>query len=471
MARLVFLFLLFVFSKNALAAQPDSLPQTFLKIREIQINGNKKTRPSVILRELEIAPGDSILLSNLPILLERNRLRLMNTGLFSSVKINIKNWSGDQKITLFVEVEESWYVFPIPVFKLADRNFNVWWREFDHSFQRIFYGLDLYHFNLTGNNDKFKIGAQFGYAQRFEASYNHPGINSKRTLGFSGEFFYTRLREIPLRTDDNRLIFLFKPDQNLGRQWRISTSLNWRPGLFTTHNLTLERRENQIADTVARELNPDYFLEKRKQQKHFSLVYSIEHDRRDIRPYPLHGWFGRLEIRQNGLLPNDDLHLARCIFRLNKYFSFSKKVSLEMISGGKFSLPRGKIPYFNNQSLGYGNDFVRGYEYYVVDGLDFGLLKTGFHFQLFNRNLQLGKMMPLKSFRLFPLKIYFAVNNDFGYANDPYFSKGNPLANQFLYGYGIGLDIVGYYTRVGQFEISRNLRGETGFYFKVRDEF
>ena len=24
---------------------------------------------------------------------------------------------------------ENWYIFPIPKFELADRNFNVWWKE------------------------------------------------------------------------------------------------------------------------------------------------------------------------------------------------------------------------------------------------------------------------------------------------------------------------------------------------------
>lgn len=473
--RLLPIFLLLFFSKK-IQAQADTTaqaaaPQTILKIEEITIAGNKKTRNAVIFREMNLHVGDTILLENLAPRLDRNRLLLMNTELFTSVKINVRRWSADNRISLHVEVEESWFIFPIPIFQLADRNFNVWWRDFDHSFERVFWGLDLYHFNFSGNNDYLKIGAQFGYAQRFEAAYNHPGLNRRRTLGFRGEFFYSRLREIPLTTLENELIFRFEPAQNLGRQWRAVASLNWRPGLFTTHTFTLERRENQIAAHVARDLNPDYFLNGRTRQQHFSLIYIFQRDRRDIRPYPLRGWFFRAEFRKNGLLPSDDLQLARLNLRYDRYFSFSKKLSLEVISGAKLTLPRRKIPYFNNQALGYRNDLVRGYEYYVVDGSDFGLLKTGLHLELFNRSMQLGKLMPLKTFRVFPLKIYLTLNNDFGYSNDPSYSAGNPLTNQFLYGYGIGVDIVAYYTRVGQFEISRNRLGETGFFFKVRDEF
>ena len=67
----------------------------------------------------------------------------------------------------------------------------------------------------------------------------------------------------------------------------------------------------------------------------------------------------------------------------------------------------------------------------MADGVDYAVLKTGVHFELMNRTFQLGRYMPLNAFKTFPLKIYLAFNNDTGYANDPYYSAGNPLSNRW----------------------------------------
>ena len=79
--------------------------------------------------------------------------------------------------------------------------------------------------------------------------------------------------------------------------------------------------------------------------------------------------------------------------------------------------------------------------------------------------------MPLKSFQLFPLKIYLAFNNDLGYANDPYHAARNPQSNRPIWGYGLGLDFVAYYNKVAQLEWSTNDLGESGFFVHIRSGF
>jgi len=56
-------------------------------------------------------------------------------------------------------VSERWYTFPEPQFELADRNFNVWWNEQDHDFDRTEYGVDLLCYNFTGNYDLLEVKA------------------------------------------------------------------------------------------------------------------------------------------------------------------------------------------------------------------------------------------------------------------------------------------------------------------------
>jgi hypothetical protein len=81
-----------------------------------------------------------------------------------------------------------------------------------------------------------------------------------------------------------------------------------------------------------------------------------------------------------------------------------------------------------------------------------------------NRSFHLGKIVPFKAYRNFPVKAYLSLNNDLGYANDPWYADLNPLSNRLLWGYGLGLDFVLYYDKVFRFEWARNDRGEHGFF-------
>ncbi len=464
--NLKILILFFVLPK-VLVAQADSLSPQFVVIEKIEIEGDKKTKAGTILRELEFAQGDSLPTAGLPSILERNRLRLLNLGIFSEVSISVANWGSDGRISLLVHVAEGWYVFPVPILSLSDRNFNVWWNEFNRSFKRVNYGLDWSQLNLTGRADALKAKAQFGYTNTYELSYRSPGLNKSRTLGLEASLSYSRAHELSYQTTNNKLQFLKVRESWQIEQIRASVTLISRPKLFKSQYFTLEYRDNLVADTVAHVLNPDYFLAGKTRQRHFSAVYSLSYDYRDIKPYPLKGWRAYIEIRKNGLLPSDDLQLFRVFAEWDQYFSFNKWISLELVGKLRGSLPRRQPPWSNNQALGYGGNLVRGYDYYVIDGLDFGVFRTSWHFQIFKSEFHLGKFMPIKAYRKMPIKIYFAVNNDLGWANDPFYTAKNPLTNRLLYGYGPGLDFVLYYDKSIRCEWTWNDLGQGGFFLRV----
>ncbi len=461
------LFILFYFVPLTLTAQVDSVAVPYVHVEKINIAGNKKTKAATILRELEFGVGDSLPAADLVAAFERNRLRLMNLGIFSEVNISVNSWSGPQQANLLVHVSEGWYVYPVPILSLSDRNFNVWWNEFNHSFKRVNYGLDWSQLNLTGRADALKAKTQFGYTNSYELGYRSPGLNRQRTLGLEASLAYSRAHELPYQTTQNKLQFLKVPESWQVEQIRGSVTLVSRPKLFQSQSFTLEYRDNRVADTVARVLNPDYFLAGSTHQRHFSAVYSLRFDYRDIRPYPLKGWRAVIEIRQNGLLPSDDLHLFRAFAEWDQYFSFNKWLSLELVGKVRSSLPRRQPPWSNNQALGYGDNLVRGYDYYVVDGLDFGLLRSSWHFRIFENQFLLGPLMPIKAYKKMPIKVYFALNNDLGWTNDPYYTATNPLANRLLYGYGPGLDFVLYYDKSVRFEWTWNDLGEGGFFLRI----
>src|SRR5687767_2951023 len=63
-------------------------------IRNIIIEGNKKTKPAIIMRELPFKPGDGYPLSELVKKFEISRKRLMNTTLFHEAIISLKKSEG-----------------------------------------------------------------------------------------------------------------------------------------------------------------------------------------------------------------------------------------------------------------------------------------------------------------------------------------------------------------------------------------
>jgi outer membrane protein assembly factor BamA len=454
----------------AVAQQPLT-DSNYVYIDTILLEGNRKTKNALLFRDLEFRQGDSILRADLEATLKRNSLRLLNLNLFTIVDIQVVEWRPGNHAVLRIKMIETWFVLPIPVFELSDRNFNVWWKQFNRSLRRVNYGLDLVHNNVSGYADRLKLRFGAGFNNIYEVAYRLPPLNKGQTLQLQTSLAYTRQHEVAYTTTDN--IVRFRRDPNA---WNITQilgtiNLNWRPGLNNFHNFILEYRDIRVSDSIGVILNPDFFLNARTQQQHFSLVYIGTQDLRDIRPYPLHGTFSRIEIRQNGLLPTDDLHLFRVFAERAWYFPLVKNLYADIAIKGRTSLPRRKPPYYNNQALGYFGNFVRGYEYIVSDGLDFAVLKTAFHFEFLNRVFQLGKFMPLKTFKTLPLKLYLSFNNDTGFSNDPYYRVGNPLANKLLYGYGLGLDVVAWYNKTARFEFSWNDIGQRGFFLRIDSGF
>jgi outer membrane protein assembly factor BamA len=450
-----------------LVAQTGAPDSAWVYIDSLILKGNRKTKNAIILRELEFAVGDSLPVAGLQEKLTFNSQRLLNLGLFTVVEIRVIQMKPGNHVDLVIDMTETWYLLPVPVFALIDRNFNVWWKEFNRSLLRTEYGIDLTHNNLSGAVDALKMKLIFGYTNSYELSYVLPPLNPGQTLRMQTAISYSRRHEVAYQTLENKLQFYRDPDIWNLEQFLAFVNVTWRPGLFNTHTFSAEYRDTRISDTIARVMNPDFFLNGQNRQRHASLLYKVVWDYRDIRPFPLNGWLGVLELRQNGLLPTDNLHLFRMFAEYAHHSPLKHPFYLSVAAKGRFSLPRNKPPYYNNQALGYFGNFVRGYEYYVSDGLDFAVFKSSIHIELLNKTFNMGKWMPFKAFRKIPLKCYLSINNDLGYANDPYYTANNPLVNRPLYGYGLGFDLLAWYNKTVRIEYTRNDIGEGGVYIRV----
>lgn len=448
-------------------AKAQATTVQWVVVDSISIEGNKTTRAAWLLRELEFQQGDTLSTAGIGKTLERNRLRLLNTGVLTDARINIRKWDTAHHLHLHVVVKEAWLWYPVPVFDLPDRNFNVWWHEFDHSLQRVNYGVDLTRINLTGRADPLKMTTTFGYTNRYNISYRRPGLNTKQTLGLEASFTFNRARETAFRTVGNKLQFYRNPEDWQIRRILSHLRFTWRPKLYATHFFSVGYVNIQVSDTIASSLNPHYFGEGRRQQQYALLQYRFVWDRLDLRAYPLRGWWLEAELTQDGFLPKHDLHLSRIRLDTRRYYGLSNRWSMEHIGRVRWGWSANPIPYANNQALGYGGDVLRGYEYYVADGISFALLRNTLRYQLLNRTVRMGKGKWLSAYSQLPLKIFLTAHTDVGGSRDPYHTDQNPYANRTLWGQGVGIHVIAYYDKVMRLEWSRNHLGETGIFLGI----
>lgn len=438
---------------------------SWITIDTLIVNGNKKTRVGAILRELPFQPGDTILLNQLTEKLDEGQQRLMNTGLFASADFSYKNWEGaTQKVHLQLDLVENWYIYPIPKFELADRNFNVWWKDQKRSLERVNIGLEFKHLNLTGWGDEFEIGFEYGYTRSYYISYKRPYLNRARTLGLETNLSFSRNREVNYATENNKQLFVNSENSFMRRQSQLRTALNWRPLLYVKHGFLLEYYYNWVDPSVVTDNNPDYFVNNNNEQQYIRLGYNLRADYRDNRNYPWDGYAYGGDLLKDGIGFFKDRNALILETYLEKYWGFSEKLSVSLGLRGKYNFIRQPQAYQNNRAMGFGSNKMSGYELYLIDGLDMGLLRSNLRWQLFKGNVTFGKWVFLESFRKLPFQVNASFSSDLGYVNSPFNTGNNPLNNKLLWGGGAGLDFLLYYNIVFRVQYSVNQRGETGIF-------
>lgn len=439
----------------------EGAPSGKVLLKSINITGNKVTRRSIILREMSVQEGDSISLAAMQDLLVLNQKRIFNLSIFIEVQLEnvpvtpgIVNWE--------ILVREQWYIMPEFNFQLADRNFNVWWVEQNRDIRRANIGLSLKHRNFRGNLENAAIIAQIGYTQKFGLEYNRPYFDKAQKHGFGVKVFTSRNEEWYYKTDSNKWEFARTPGSYITSAFEASGSYSYRPAYASRHQLELRYRSQSVQDTLL-ELNPDYFLNGSNNQQLIELIYRYELNRVDNWNYPLTGFKA----------------ITQCIFRVGwKGFDFQNQYQAELayhkqlskkwysshILRGRISYPQYQ-PYTYVYAMGIGSEYLRGFEYYVIDGSHYGILRTNLKYELLNFSI---RKMPIKYIATIPIRIYPKAYVDVGYAANK-FPGNSTLNNRPLYSGGFGIDFVTFYDIKVRVEYSWNDLGEKGLFLHINN--
>lgn len=448
----------------------DTLANRMLHVNRVIIIGNKVTRQRIIDRELSLKPGDSIRAAALTTTLEWDKNKLYNLRLFNTVSVRALDM-GNNHIDLLVEVTERWYIFPVPIFELSDRNFSEWWNNYNHDLSRINYGLRIYKYNFRGRNESLRLTAQFGFYRRFDIQYRIPNIDRTQKHGLTFNLDFGAPRNMAYQTVDHRLEFL-RQDRTVKETYGAGITYSYRKSFFETHAITYNYRNTEVLDTVLT-LNPNFNNFSKPKQQYSQLSYYFVSEHRDVVLYPLRGYQFTAYASRNGLLPQDDLNQWELNLTYAVHTSVGKSYFLSNFSSVFWSTPVNQ-PYSAYDALGYRNLVIRGFENYVVEGPAFALNKTTFKRKIFGRNWTIPNM-PIEQFNYFPLALYLKVYADFGYVqNYAYYQEkdlNTRLSNRMLLGAGAGLDIVTVYDLVIRLEYTFTQDQKGGFFLNARKEF
>jgi len=439
----------------------------YIIIDSVIFKGNDKTRDNILRRELDIISGDTLQVSEVDSRVEFNRRKLINTNLFIWVKSNSHPNNSDH-ITVTFEFLEQWYLLAYPIFQLADRNLNDWW-ERGHSFERTIYGAHFIHNNFRGRNERLSFKAETGFTQRIELGYSNPYLDRKKTLGLGASLTYVTNKNIAFKTINDTLNTI-SSDKILRERWSGALSFRKRLRFYDFHFAEIRYSHTIIADTI-RQLNPNYYYKGSNEQNFLQLTYAFSYDFRDFAPYPLRGRKIDLAYNYYGILAQDALNYWDLKASIAYFFDLGSKIFISSQWKAKLTQENIYIPYANIQGLGYGSDNVRGYELNVIDGTNFLLSKNTIKYQLFNKIIPI-RFIPYKQFNQMPVSLYPTVFFDFAYVYQaqPELTSSR-YSNRWIYGMGVGFDIVTYYNFVCKLGVPLINSGKSGLVVSVAREF
>jgi outer membrane protein assembly factor BamA len=443
--------------------EPDTTAQQGYTIQNIEITGNRRTNPNVILREVNFQIGEAYSLEDLNHRFQKARKQLMNTGLFIQATISLKSMQGND-VYVSIEVLEKWYLWPQPFVKTVDKSINEWWTEKDRDMNRINYGIYITQNNFTGRNDKLKFNIMNGYTKQLALQYYGLFLDQKLRWSLNMGVVAGKNREVNYMTFDDKPVPIKDNGHFLRNYGAWFTEVAYRPAIKTKHTFGIAYSYEDFADTIFK-LNPFFAL--RHQTMRFpELSYRLSYFDVDFIPYPTKGHILDISLRKKGF--RAPVNLWQLTAKGQASWPINSNYFFTLSAVGQVKLPF-RQPYYTSGFIGQDDQYLQGYEYYTIDGVAGGYGKASITRKVLSTHFSLAPRS-IRQLHQIPLKIYAKtfVNTGYVYNTQPGF---NTLDNKMLYSGGFGLDLVTFTDFVIKLEWSVNRLWENGLYLHKRGYF
>lgn len=398
------------------AQQADST----IIVRNIVVEGNEMTKGYIILREMELKPGEKLT----PALVQRDQKRIYSLQLFN--KVDIDYTADGQEATVFVRVAERWYLFPFPIigFKYRDP-------------KNLFYGAGVIHQNFRGRNEKIYFSGALGYDRWINFVYQNPKLTDDDDLFFRAGITYSKVRNLSVTRGEYDQI-VFNPGLTLGKRFGLYQTLLgsvyydvWSvsdPGL------------NRTASGSGR----DAFV---------TLGMRYLYDSRDVREYSTDGMYLSLTVQKYGL-GESELNLFRYGFDVR---AFTPSVENVTLAGRSFAslVSGGIVPPYRQVQFGF-SERIRGYFRTELEGENIAGGSVEFRLPIFQPRYTVLPLSIPAEFKVLRYGLYAGVFADAGriwYRSEPVSTKN------WYSGYGAGLHFLLPYSIVIRTEYAMNNLG------------
>ena len=473
--RFIYLLIVtfFCLSANAQYRVPQVTDSTMAYyIANVVVQGNKKTKNYIVIRDITFAKGDSILPQALDEALKRSQQNIFNTALFIEVKLDaIRNPKNRQDITIFVTVKERWYIFPNLEFKLYDKNYKEWVNVYNADISRVQYGVRFVHNNLSGRRDVLRLNIINGFSKELSFSYAQPYTDKDLKHGFSIIGGYKSSIGVNYADSVNAGLprqlcaSCTKPNFRLFSQqnYFVGVGYNYRISNYANHGTSITFINNTIADTVAKK-NPNYYTGNILTANILDINYTYSYGKLDYFAYPTVGSTFRVGARMR--FASKGANQLLLFSFIGKNVALRKRLFFGSTLSTSLKLMPSPYNYNNLKSSNLEIPNLRGLEQYLIyNTFDVGL-RNSFRFNFIDKKYKLG--LHQKYFDVVPIKAYLRPFADFGYAylNTTYYNNYSRLNNKLLYTYGIGLDVVTIYDFVIRIDYSFNQLEQRGLFFR-----
>ncbi len=425
-----------------------------LKITSIIITGNKTTKDDIILREMSLKKGGKFTLKQY----SEDLLNIYNLALFTKVDI-IPVPVGEKEIALNVDVQERWYILPLPSGGIEE---GEW--------KKVWVSMNLRWDNFRGRNERLNAGFRIFYNPSVSLSYYVPWVGEKLHLfmGLGGSWSRQRNKSLIAVGRESGSNTIAYNDSNFeNTQYKAELTV----GRYFGRNFSVftEFRFNHLRVS---KYAPGRTLSENGLDRYMVIGGGISYDSRDIYEYATKGFYFRTLYERYGFF-DKEINFGRYILENQSFIPITIKKDYYITLASKFytSLAMGaNIPYYNHEYLGYSEDYVRGWKGKAYEGDDVLTLYNEVRIPIIKPRYVRGKdMMIVKNLPIIKNLdirhgLYFTIIYDIGtvwYKEESLFKK------RFLSGAGIGLNFIapfGYVVRADWvFRFGTPTVGQLGF--------
>ena len=415
-----------VLPSAALTGEQAASPAGSPVITGFAVFGNRLTKPEIIVREITLQVGETIDLEEI----EYAKSRIYSLGLFNRVEIS---WPPMDSTVLLVEVDERWFLYPVPMVGIVDRNWDHW-----------YYGLGVKHENFRGRNEKIFAGFVLGYNPWVSLSYTNPWI-------FGDAQFFTETGFAWSRVVNKSMASQGEGPNLGGTQYVASQALGKRIDAFRRVWLQasfnyLEVSENRSGRTVS-DAGIDRYL---------TIGVGASHDTRNLKEYATSGIFGSVYVAKKGFgIGAVDMVTYAADVRV--YKPLYKELSLGVRGFTRLSSGPG-IPNYEHAFFGF-SERIRGHFFEEIEGENVAGAYAELRIPIVPRFYIHLPEVPIRQFATWKLGLYAAVFGDLGMVWDKH---ERPALEDMPRGYGAGLHFLlpyGFVLRVDR-AWSESGRGE-----------